>query len=286
MTTFVRFACLAATAAGLLTVSSMSMAEQGEVDPGQVSEGLKAIFSYGRASHTRQRITSTPIRPRLLPARSAGPMCRSARVQGPARRDRHRQDHRRGGALQPHRPVGLRGQLPGVKAAIAGAAPLPPGAGPGPGRDHRRSVPRPSALLATHRAATGRAVPRAHAGRPQGADRGARRVLRAGRHGRRGGGPGSERLDPAGGPRHRGGRRPRRRGRRADLCRPPGVRRRHRRGSADAADDGIVPFRGERQAGITTAPRTGCTWSPSTSSPTTATRCATCSPGGPSPPSG
>ncbi len=52
MTTFVRFACLAATAAGLLTVSSMSMAEQGEVDPGQVSEGLKAIFSYGRASHT------------------------------------------------------------------------------------------------------------------------------------------------------------------------------------------------------------------------------------------
>ncbi len=52
MTTFIRFACLAATAAGLLTVSSMSMAEQGEVDPGQVSEGLKAIFSYGRASHT------------------------------------------------------------------------------------------------------------------------------------------------------------------------------------------------------------------------------------------
>ena len=37
---------------GVLTVSSMSMAEQGEVDPGQVSEGLKAIFSYGRASHT------------------------------------------------------------------------------------------------------------------------------------------------------------------------------------------------------------------------------------------
>ena len=54
MTTLVRLACAAATAAALLTTNSISMAEQGEVDPGQVSEGLKAIFSYGRGNHTTQ----------------------------------------------------------------------------------------------------------------------------------------------------------------------------------------------------------------------------------------
>jgi len=54
MLKFTRFACLAATAAALLTTSSVVMAEQGEVDPGQVSEGLKAIFSYGRGNRTTQ----------------------------------------------------------------------------------------------------------------------------------------------------------------------------------------------------------------------------------------
>jgi len=54
MLKFIRFACLAATAAALLTTSSVARAEQGEVDPGQVSEGLKAIFSYGRGNHTTQ----------------------------------------------------------------------------------------------------------------------------------------------------------------------------------------------------------------------------------------
>ncbi|MGB7013566.1 MAG: TRAP transporter substrate-binding protein, partial [Pseudolabrys sp.] len=53
MTKFASFGCLAATAAALLMTSSV-MAEQGEVDPGQVSEGLKAIFSYGRGNHTTQ----------------------------------------------------------------------------------------------------------------------------------------------------------------------------------------------------------------------------------------
>jgi TRAP transporter TAXI family solute receptor len=54
MTKFARLACLAATAAVLTTTGSISRAEQGEVDPGQVSEGLKAIFSYGRANHATQ----------------------------------------------------------------------------------------------------------------------------------------------------------------------------------------------------------------------------------------
>jgi TRAP transporter TAXI family solute receptor len=54
MTKFASFGCLAATAAALLMTSSAGMAEQGEVDPGQVSEGLKAIFSYGRGNHTTQ----------------------------------------------------------------------------------------------------------------------------------------------------------------------------------------------------------------------------------------
>ena len=54
MMAFVRFACL--SVAGLLAASSVSMAQQGEVDPGQVSDGLKAIFNYGRAAHTTKDI--------------------------------------------------------------------------------------------------------------------------------------------------------------------------------------------------------------------------------------
>jgi len=54
MTNFAHFARLAATAAVLLATSSIGMAEQGEVDPGQVSEGLKAIFSYGKGNHATQ----------------------------------------------------------------------------------------------------------------------------------------------------------------------------------------------------------------------------------------
>src|SRR5215467_13117269 len=54
MTKRVRLALLAAAATALLATSSISKAEQGEVDPGQVSEGLKAIFSYGKGNHTTQ----------------------------------------------------------------------------------------------------------------------------------------------------------------------------------------------------------------------------------------
>jgi TRAP transporter TAXI family solute receptor len=50
MKKFVQMSCLAAITLAL--AASSSIAEQGEVDPGQVSEGLKAIFSYGRAGHT------------------------------------------------------------------------------------------------------------------------------------------------------------------------------------------------------------------------------------------
>lgn len=50
MKKLVQLSCLAAFTLAL--AASSSMAEQGEVDPGQVSEGLKAIFSYGRAGHT------------------------------------------------------------------------------------------------------------------------------------------------------------------------------------------------------------------------------------------
>ena len=76
--------------------------------------------------------------------RRAQPAPAGQRLQGPARRDRHRQDHRRGGALQPHRPVGLRGQLRGVQVGHRGPAPVPPGPGPGPGHEdrHQRQGPR------------------------------------------------------------------------------------------------------------------------------------------------
>ena len=51
MKKFVQMSCLAAMTAVLAATSSI--AEQGEVDPSQVSEGLKAIFNYGgRGGHT------------------------------------------------------------------------------------------------------------------------------------------------------------------------------------------------------------------------------------------
>lgn len=49
--------CLAAVTLTLTATSSL--AEQGEVDPGQVSEGLKAIFSLSRSGHsTRDRLNA------------------------------------------------------------------------------------------------------------------------------------------------------------------------------------------------------------------------------------
>ena len=59
MMRYMRFAYLAAMALPLLATASISMAEQGEVDPSQVSEGLKAIFSYGDAHKaTRERLNA------------------------------------------------------------------------------------------------------------------------------------------------------------------------------------------------------------------------------------
>ncbi len=59
MMKFMRFAYIAAMALPLLTTTSISMAEQGEVDPSQVSEGLKAIFSYGDAPKaTKERLNA------------------------------------------------------------------------------------------------------------------------------------------------------------------------------------------------------------------------------------
>ena len=58
MMKFRRFIFLAA-ALPLFAMTSPGMAEQGQVDPGQVSEGLKAIFSYGSAtSKTKNRLNA------------------------------------------------------------------------------------------------------------------------------------------------------------------------------------------------------------------------------------
>jgi len=59
MSKFIRLAFLLATALAVTWSPSLSRAEQGEVDPGQVSEGLKAIFSFGRASDkTKQHLNA------------------------------------------------------------------------------------------------------------------------------------------------------------------------------------------------------------------------------------
>ena len=58
MMKFRHFIVLAA-ALSLFAMTSLGMAEQGQVDPGQVSEGLKAIFSYGSATNkTKDRLNA------------------------------------------------------------------------------------------------------------------------------------------------------------------------------------------------------------------------------------
>ena len=112
---------------------------------------------------------------------AAQPAAAGQRLQGAARRDGHRQDHRGGGALQPHRPVGLRRQLRGLAGRDRGAAPVPQGQEPHAARDDRPAGRRPR--RGHRRAQAGRrvrALHRADPRRPQGPDRGARRVLRAG----------------------------------------------------------------------------------------------------------
>ena len=61
MLTAVRFACLITSAVVLLSTSTVAMAEKGEVDPGQVSEGLKAIFNYGHSRSTKDRLNASTI---------------------------------------------------------------------------------------------------------------------------------------------------------------------------------------------------------------------------------
>jgi TRAP transporter TAXI family solute receptor len=52
MMKFRRFTIITAAALPLFAMTSIGMAEQGQVDPAQVSEGLKAIFNYGSAGKT------------------------------------------------------------------------------------------------------------------------------------------------------------------------------------------------------------------------------------------
>src|SRR5215470_11879366 len=57
MKKIMQMSCLAAITLTLAATSGL--AEQGEVDPGQVSEGLKAIFSLSRSGHsTRDRLNA------------------------------------------------------------------------------------------------------------------------------------------------------------------------------------------------------------------------------------
>jgi TRAP transporter TAXI family solute receptor len=59
MMKFRRFAIITAAALPLFAMTSIGMAEQGQVDPAQVSEGLKAIFSTGSASKaTKDRLNA------------------------------------------------------------------------------------------------------------------------------------------------------------------------------------------------------------------------------------
>ena len=62
MTKRVRFVCGTVVALVLSVGPSIGLAAEGEVDPVQVSEGLKAIFSYGRAINaTKDRLNANTI---------------------------------------------------------------------------------------------------------------------------------------------------------------------------------------------------------------------------------
>jgi TRAP transporter TAXI family solute receptor len=62
MKKLVQLARVAAIALPLLAAPSIGMAAQGEVDPGQVSEGLKAIFDYGGAHQKmRERLNANTV---------------------------------------------------------------------------------------------------------------------------------------------------------------------------------------------------------------------------------
>jgi len=59
MMKFRQFTFFTAVALPLIAMTSIGMAEQGQVDPAQVSEGLKAIFSYGGATKkTKDRLNA------------------------------------------------------------------------------------------------------------------------------------------------------------------------------------------------------------------------------------
>ena len=93
-------------------------------------------FHRDREGPVGRPATSRKIRPDRRPAagrrqgdrgqgqrREALPAAARQRRQGAARRGRHRQDHRRGGPLLAHRPVGLRRQRRGLQGGHRGAAP-------------------------------------------------------------------------------------------------------------------------------------------------------------------
>ena len=62
MLKFARGACVAGMTLAVFAMNSSVMAEQGEVDPAQVSEGLTAIFNYGRETQsTRDRLNANTI---------------------------------------------------------------------------------------------------------------------------------------------------------------------------------------------------------------------------------
>ena len=62
MITLRSFAVLMALLLPAAGMTSAALAEEGEVDPGQVSEGLKAIFSYGKATDTtKERLNANTV---------------------------------------------------------------------------------------------------------------------------------------------------------------------------------------------------------------------------------
>ena len=181
------------------------------------------------------------------------------RLQGPARRGRHREDHRRGGHLVAHRPLGLPGQRRRRPRRLRGPEAAARGQGPGAVRGDRRSASTRCRPCSTSTATARRLrVLRHRRPRPQRKElsQRRRRAVRAALEDDRGAhsvtSDATPRL-PTTPARRRRGRGPRRRGRARRLRRRPGGR------GPTPGRPRRTPSTARTRPGSSPRRRTGCT---------------------------
>ncbi len=108
------------------------------------AKGYQAMTPAERATYADDLLANTKILDKRVADADVHRRPDRQRLQGPARRGRQRQDHRRGGHLVAHRPVGLPGQRRRRPGRLRG--PQAAARGQGPRAVASRSRPRSTAL--------------------------------------------------------------------------------------------------------------------------------------------